>query len=352
MSDAPPAAAKPGPSVRDQLTPFVQVVPHQRALGMFFVSLEGGRGTLGIPYGERWVGNVETKVLHGGAVTSLMDATCGMAVFIALGGTHRIATLELRIDYLRPATPGEPVHASAECLKVTRNVAFVRCDAFHPGDPTDRIAVATGTFMIFRSEPTHVKGAKRQKPVMPGPPEAAARPDATEVAASDPAPDAVPRPSGSLVELLARAKRGEISPTLPGLLPYAETLGITFAADGEGDERVLTATMRYSEDLVGNPTLPALHGGTLGGLLETTAIIEAMWRAETAVLPKIVSITVDYLRSARARDTFARARVVKRGRRVLSVHAEAWQEDASKPVATAHVHLLVMGQEAGEGSGG
>ena len=365
---APPSSQSPA----HQLTRFVQVVPHQRALGMYFVSLEGGRGTLGLPYAERWVGNPETGVLHGGAVTALMDTTAGMAVFVALGGTHRIATLELRLDYLRPATPGQPVHASAECLKVTRNVAFVRCEAFHPDEPTERIALATGTFMIFRSEPTHVPAGGSKPRVMPEMPRSSAgtqedapkspsahaseavpadapeslSADAPEAVSADaaratPAEDRAP----SLLERIERAKRRGGRADLAGLVPYMVSLGIEFSSELIEGEQELTATMRFAEHLIGNPALPALHGGTLGGLLETTAIVEALWRAESVVIPKIVSITVDYLRTGRPRDTHARARIVKRGRRVLSVHVEAWQDDPKRPVATAHVHLLVIGKE-------
>lgn len=101
----------------------------------------------------------------------------------------------------------------------------------------------------------------------------------------------------------------------------------------------------FSEKLVGNPLLPALHGGTLGALLELTAIFTMLWSRETAVLPKTINLTIDYLRSARPADTFAEAAVTKHGRRVVNVQAEAWQEHPSKPVAIAYAHFLIL-QEA------
>ena len=106
-----------------------------------------------LPYSERLVGNAALGVLHGGAITALMDASAGVAVFAKLLKPLRVATLDLRIDYLKPAEPGLDVVARAECVRTTRSVAFVQCAAYHPERESDLIAMATGTFMIFRKEP-------------------------------------------------------------------------------------------------------------------------------------------------------------------------------------------------------
>ncbi|HVW25259.1 MAG TPA: PaaI family thioesterase [Polyangiaceae bacterium] len=132
-------------SVLDSMVGFV---PHNRALGMKFVALDGARVIIALPYDAKLVGNPMTRVLHGGAITALMDATCGLSVYVKLKEPIPVATLDLRIDYLRPATPDEPVHARAECFKLTRNVAFVRCEAFHPASEGDLVAVANGTFIV------------------------------------------------------------------------------------------------------------------------------------------------------------------------------------------------------------
>jgi uncharacterized protein (TIGR00369 family) len=99
--------------------------------------------------------------------------------------------------------------------------------------------------------------------------------------------------------------------------------------------------MRYHDELIGNTFLPAIHGGTLGAMLEMAAIFHLLWETETETVPKIVNITVDYLRSARPVDVIASAKVTKQGRRMVNVFAEAWQDDRSKPVATANAHFLV-----------
>lgn len=142
----------------------------------------------------------------------------------------------------------------------------------------------------------------------------------------------------TLVERLEAAKRTSDFEGLLAAIPYAGFLNL--AAAMQGDE--LITTMRYAPHLVGNPSLPALHGGTLGALLESAAIFELLWRAETIVLPKTITLTVDYLRSAAPVDTHARGVVTRQGRRVTNVHVEAWQAEPSNPVATAHAIFLVM----------
>jgi uncharacterized protein (TIGR00369 family) len=124
-------------------------VPHNAALGLEMVDVGPGEGyaTMRLPYSESLVGDPATGVLHGGAISSLIDATCGAAVFMKLTRPLAIATLDLRIDYLKPATPGLAVFARADTIKLTRNVGFVRALAYHE-DAADPIAAATGTFMI------------------------------------------------------------------------------------------------------------------------------------------------------------------------------------------------------------
>ena len=142
----------------------------------------------------------------------------------------------------------------------------------------------------------------------------------------------------TLVERLAAAKASGDFQTLFDIVPYSRFLGLSGRMDGDD----LITTMKYADHLIGNPALPALHGGTLGALLESSAIFELLWRAETIVLPKTITITVDYLRSGAAVDTHARSTVTRHGRRVANVRACAWQTDRAAPVATAHAIFLVM----------
>lgn len=126
---------------------FMEHVPHNRALGIECFDLGDHEARMRLPYSPQIVGNPETGVIHGGAITSLLDACCGAAVFMSLERPMPIATLDLRIDYHKPASPSRAVTAHATCYKVTRNIAFVRCVAYHD-DPADLIASAAGTFML------------------------------------------------------------------------------------------------------------------------------------------------------------------------------------------------------------
>ena len=128
---------------------FRDYVPFNKALGLTLVEATQNPAVakMRLPYDARFVGNPETGVIHGGVITTLMDAACGASVFFKLKASKPIATLDLRIDYLKPATPGLDIYARAECFKTTNNVAFVRALAFH-SDPSDPVAAASGTFMI------------------------------------------------------------------------------------------------------------------------------------------------------------------------------------------------------------
>jgi uncharacterized protein (TIGR00369 family) len=126
---------------------FTEGIPHNKALGMELLELERGEAKFRLPYDAKLVGNPDTGVLHGGAITALLDASSGASVFAALTDWVPIATLDLRIDYLRAAEPGRDVVCHATCYKRTRNVAFTRAIAYHD-DPADPIASSVGTFML------------------------------------------------------------------------------------------------------------------------------------------------------------------------------------------------------------
>jgi uncharacterized protein (TIGR00369 family) len=142
-----------------------------------------------------------------------------------------------------------------------------------------------------------------------------------------------------LVALLAEARAKGDASVLLDAIPYARFLGLSMRRE----DGAPIASMRFDDHLVGDAGIPALHGGTLAALLESTAILAVMVDPATSTMPRTITITIDYLRSGRATDTHCRARVVRQGRRVVVVACEAYQEDRDKPVATAVVHLLVAG---------
>lgn len=99
--------------------------------------------------------------------------------------------------------------------------------------------------------------------------------------------------------------------------------------------------LRYRHSNVGNPLIPALHGGIVGALLEHAAILHILAGTDSEALPKIINITIDYLRPALAKDLFARGTIIRQGRRIANVRVEAWQSDPGTPVAAAHAHFLI-----------
>jgi len=132
-------------------------------------------------------------------------------------------------------------------------------------------------------------------------------------------------------------KSGDFGP-LHEAIPYAQFMGIT--AELVDDD--VCGRMQYSEHLVGNANVPALHGGTLGALMESTAIFKLLWHGETEAVPKTINITVEYLRGAKPQDVFAKAVFTRRGRRVANVRVFAYQDDPDKPVAVATAHFLLV----------
>ena len=127
----------------------ISAVPFAREIGMRLISAEKGAALLAVPYDQRLVGDPETGVLHGGVISALLDMACGLAVLSAPDGSPNTATLDLRIDYMRPATAGRTVLASAECYRMTRSIAFVRALAYHD-EPGHAVASASASFIVER----------------------------------------------------------------------------------------------------------------------------------------------------------------------------------------------------------
>jgi len=132
----------------------------------------------------------------------------------------------------------------------------------------------------------------------------------------------------------------EAAPALEAFLkrvPYIQFLGMQ--AELAGDE--MTATLPFSPRLIGNPALPALHGGVLGAFMELTALAQLSVLQQSHRVHKTIDITIEYLRPGRPQTTYARADVRKVGRRIANVHVEAWQEARGQPVAALRGHFLL-----------
>lgn len=124
-------------------------------------------------------------------------------------------------------------------------------------------------------------------------------------------------------------------------IPFVKTLGMR--CDIKGDE--MTAVLPFQDKLIGSVALKALHGGAIGSFLELCAMSQLFLDTELERPPKPINLTIDYLRSAKSEDLYARAYITKLGRRIANVRCEAWQSDRTKPVAMLHAHFLVKAGE-------
>lgn len=139
--------------VRDMVGQMIDATPQAAALGLHMVSVEVARGSIEAPWREDLVGDPDTGVIAGGVVTTLLDHTCGLAIATAAGTEpFSTATLDLRIDYMRPAAPRTGVICEAHCYKLTRSVGFVRAEAWDV-DRSDLIATAQAAFILNRPNP-------------------------------------------------------------------------------------------------------------------------------------------------------------------------------------------------------
>ena len=127
-------------------------------------------------------------------------------------------------------------------------------------------------------------------------------------------------------------------PALIREIPYANFLGITCYSLGE--EYVYK--LPKNESNLGNPTLPALHGGVIGGFMETAGALHTMIYADSLRVPKVVDFSLDYLSPGRHCDTFAKCSFVRQGRKVVNIAISAWQTQESKPIAKARAQFLMV----------
>ncbi len=293
---------------------FIENLPHVQALGARLTGFGDARAEIEMPWSEHLVGDPRTGVVHGGVVSALMDTCGGAAVMAHPDLPNGTATIALRIDYMRGATPRQMLR---------------RAGRVFPHHPHRSRSCAPWRWTMTKTAPS---------PRRPGPSRWSA-----EMADRNEPLDRI------------KSRRNAAIGALVGGVPYLAWLGIRF--DRRGDE--LTAVMPFSEKLIGNPMLPALHGGVTAAFLEIAAVVELTWSSmwdemeagrmvpdaaippATPRLPKTIDFSIDYLRSGLPRDSYARARVVRLGRRYASVQVEAWQDNRARPFAQANGHFLM-----------
>ena len=139
-----------------------------------------------------------------------------------------------------------------------------------------------------------------------------------------------------LKDIAALKRAGNIA-GINRLIPYAGTVGLeAFVEDG-----TIVTVLRQRDSNIGNPVIRAVHGGVVGALMEHAAVLHLLMETEVKAVPKVINVSIDFLRPCLAADTFARGVLIRQGRRIANVRVEAWQDDPGRPVAAAHAHFLV-----------
>ena len=308
---------------------FIKGIPYAQASGMYVTEIGEGRAGLGLPARETWTGDTERDLIHPGVLSVLADTACGVAVGTAMTEMEPFATLDLRMDYLRPAVANQEIVCRAECHRLSRSVAFVRGELFQPGR-TEPVAMVNATFMRATAN-------KRRN-------------DGAPAAASAPSQPVTPAQAAASLGSPASIEPSQVFCSVPADLP--ETLAIPRGRSPYVDflnvhqqpqvDAGPVFRMPFKPDLIGNPLLPALHGGVLAGFGETGMILHLLaTNPGLQGVPRGVDFAIAYLRSAKPVDTFVQGTTVRQGNRVALVQVNIWQDDPQRPVAQARGHCLM-----------
>ncbi len=286
---------------------FHTIIPFVNASGMEVRDHQPAKATLVLPPRPDWTGDTQHHLIHPGCLSVLADSACGTAVAMALEVPEPFATLDLRMDYLRPAMAGHELICRADCHRLSRSVAFVRGELYQAGHD-EPVATVHAAFMRATA-----KGAREAAPD-----KTTAVPTWTAPCESD-------------------------TPALPaGRSPYVDFLGVRCMPRSNNSPLF---KLPFRPELIGNPMLPALHGGVLAGFAETAAVLHLAAIAEvdpyTGQAPRGVDFSIDYLRSAKPIDTYAGCTTIRLGARVALVQISLWQDEPARPVALARAHLLL-----------
>ncbi|MCK7628543.1 PaaI family thioesterase [Shewanella sp. JNE10-2] len=318
---------------------FVEQLAQCRRLGLAVLEASEHHVLIELPYSTELIGYPDTGVIHGGVITTLMDTACGSAVVSAIYQKYQSLeispTLDLRVDYMKPAQPNKPVYGFAECYKLSSNIAFTRAIAYQDSID-DPIAHAVGSFM--RISPEMVGDAFRQAlmgetvSVLGG----SGEQNHSALAESVTQNPQVKAP----IDVQGIVKRATELNDFGHLLehvPYAKFIGMK--VERFGDELIFKLPAKA--DNIGNPVLPAIHGGVIAGFMEMSAIVQLMVFMQTAKVPKVVDFSIDYLRAGLHKDSFAECRITRQGRRVANVNIDCWQTNRKQLIATARAHFLI-----------
>ncbi len=319
---------------------FIAGIPYAVASGMTLVETGPGHASLLLPARSTWTGDAERQLIHPGCLSVLADTACGVAVGCAMDELEPFATLDLRMDYLRPPVADTDLVCRAECHRLSRSVAFVRGELMQPGQ-SEPVATVYATFMRATAASRRKDLPASDTSAQPSPAPASARPTPAQAASSLMSPASI-EPSQVFVSRAADVPETLAVP--PGRSPYVDFLNVHQQPQIDAGP---VFRMPYKPELIGNPVLPALHGGILAGFGETAMILHLLaTNPQLAGIPRSVDFAIAYMRSAKPIDTFAQSTTVRQGNRVALVMVSLWQDDPSRPVVQARGHFLMPREDA------
>jgi uncharacterized protein (TIGR00369 family) len=245
-------------------------------------------------------------------------------------------TLDLRVDYMKPAEPDKPLYAIAECYRLSANVAFTRAIAYQDS-VDDPIAHAVGSFMRISPE---MVGEEFRQALMGDTStsdELAVNKSLSTGTSSKVDCEVLVDDELNVHDIVKRAIDLNDYSYLLAKVPYTQFIGMS--VNRFGDEMVFKLPQK--DDNIGNPILPAIHGGVIAGFMEMSAIVQLMVFMQAKKVPKIIDFSIDYLRAGLHQDTFAECKITRQGRRVAHVTINCWQTNRKQLIATARAHFLL-----------
>ncbi len=343
------------------LSRFVDFIPHTQRLGVTVEAVRAPAVRMQLPWQSALIGDPHRRLVHGGVLTMFADTLCGGAVLTGLPMPEVCPTLDLRLDHYRPGIEGLPLYGEARVLRVTESMVFTEAQIWQ--QPGRLLCRAIGNFVRLgeRNTPSGFVEALL----------AAARTSAAASSSTAPTSNATHAPSGEIVvntSDIEQNARGLLSArrfveeqrthaqlaALLASLPYAKAIGLGLCALEEPPtaetELLPDHAVRYEmaamPDNIGNPLLPAVHGGVLAAAMETAATLEVLRRysdaGQEARLPKLIDFSIDYLATARGDSTTRiECEVIRAGRRMVNVRASAWQRSLGRLVASARMHFVL-----------
>ena len=294
-------------SANDDLPAYIANIKHCKLLGIDAVENSTKSLVLVLPYGKNASSPVGSQALSGGAVLTLMDTVCGLVAAKAINHEGVAPTLNMIIDYIQPQTPSSSLLGTATALRINETMLYSRGICYEAGNEESPIAFCSGTFIRVDSS------ASQKMPVQVDNPEHI-----------------------TFLTGLTKLPNDQTITALINQSPYAQLLGIEAKKNIDQILFILPACDR----IIGNNTLPAVHGGCVAGFMEHAALLQAWSLNPAGTMPKAINSAIDFLRPARLVDSYATCEIMRRGRNVTNVNVTMWQTDIDKRIATASINIF------------